>query len=79
MHGLMIILLFLLQLKLKDETSGQEYELEAGVGIQVEQYTDFWRELPVRSSDDQLQGIVTLTISTYKGKSFQDYFLNSGF
>ena len=56
----MIILIFLLQLKLKDETSGQEYELEAGVGIQVEQYTDFWRELPVRSSDDQLQGTVTI-------------------
>ena len=74
----MIILLFLLQLKLKDETSGQEYELEAGVGIQVEQYTDFWRELPVRSSDDQLKGKITLTSSTAWVK-VSGLFLNSGF
>ena len=30
--------------------------MEAGVGVQVEQYTDFWRELPVVNTENRLAG-----------------------
>jgi len=46
-------------MNLKDETTGQEYELQAGVSIQVEKYSDFWRELPVIDPQGTHKGLHT--------------------
>ena len=47
----------MIQLKLKDETSATVYEMKAGIPVKVEKYSDFWRELPVTNTDQELPGM----------------------
>jgi hypothetical protein len=69
-------------MKLKDDTVGMEYEMEAGVSVQVEKYMDFWREIPVAKTENKLSGkslyafikVSSISISPFKLKQILEDF-----
>ena len=44
------------QLTLEDVSKSKVYEFAADVWIRMDDYNDFWRELPVKKETDQLPG-----------------------
>ena len=51
-----ILMAIFFQLTLEDVSKSKVYEFAANVWIRMDDYNDFWRELPVKKETDQLPG-----------------------
>ncbi|KAL3869892.1 hypothetical protein ACJMK2_042519 [Sinanodonta woodiana] len=58
------------KLTMMNVTKGNEYEFEGQVWIKLNNYNDFWRELPVKNGAQKLKAM-TYQVETYTGQKFK--------